>query len=192
MIVAHRIDESGSINRQIIRHLIEDEMVVCDLTGLNPNVMYELAIRHSYGKRAVIVAENDTDLPFDVVDQRTVYFDHSVGGLADFREDLRRKVSIEMDATAVDNPVTSVAQVMRIEDAPGTSDAEHLILQRIDQLEASILKEHDSERKAPDGVKIKHPQRTYRLTFSKKSPSEMIRKLLQILLRRGALGSTQE
>ena len=46
---AYEIMESGMIGKQIVSRIIKDDLVVANLTGNNPNVMYELAIRHIIG-----------------------------------------------------------------------------------------------------------------------------------------------
>jgi hypothetical protein len=50
---ADQISEPGLITPQVIRHVINDPLAIADLSGPNPNVFYELAIRHAIGKPLV-------------------------------------------------------------------------------------------------------------------------------------------
>ena len=50
---ADQISEPGMITSQVIQHIVDDPPVVADLSGRNPNVFYELAIRHILRKPLV-------------------------------------------------------------------------------------------------------------------------------------------
>lgn len=72
---ADRIAAPGLINRQVIKHLLQDPLVIADLSGANPNVYYELAIRHTVGKPVIQVIQKGETLPFDIRDMRTLEID---------------------------------------------------------------------------------------------------------------------
>src|SRR4051812_30411064 len=55
---ADQISEPGMITSQVIQHIANDSMVIADLTGRNPNVFYELAIRHALRKPYLQLIEN--------------------------------------------------------------------------------------------------------------------------------------
>lgn len=55
IVAAHKKYEIGSINDRVIKSVLEADLVVANLTDTNPNVMYELAIRHSFGKPAIVL-----------------------------------------------------------------------------------------------------------------------------------------
>jgi hypothetical protein len=61
----------GSIMDQILLNLEQVDILVADITGNNPNVMYEIGIYHSFGKPALIlkdrsVASKEEASPFDI------------------------------------------------------------------------------------------------------------------------------
>lgn len=61
-----RSDAAGDILRDIVYDLDRSELVCADLTGLNPNVMYELGIRHGFTKRTILLTQDVAELPFDL------------------------------------------------------------------------------------------------------------------------------
>jgi hypothetical protein len=71
---ADRLPEPGRITSQIIKQLVEADLVIADLTNNNANVYYELSLRHAIGKRAIHMAFADTEISFDLHDNRTIRY----------------------------------------------------------------------------------------------------------------------
>ena len=88
IIVSHREFEIGSINDRIIRSIYESDLVIANITNTNPNVMFELAIRYSFGKPAIVIAEKGTKLPFDVIDQNTIFYINDLVGAEDLKKEI--------------------------------------------------------------------------------------------------------
>ena len=55
--------------------ILSDPLVVADLTDHNPNVFYEVAIRHAMQKPLVQLIDENQRIPFDVSDVRTIKVD---------------------------------------------------------------------------------------------------------------------
>ena len=73
---ADEIEKPGIITSQVIQRVVTDPLVVADLTERNPNVFYELAIRHALKKPFVQLIKKGEQIPFDVAGTRTIQVDH--------------------------------------------------------------------------------------------------------------------
>lgn len=58
-------DDIGIIQKRIIQNLYENPIVVCDVSGKNPNVMFELGMRLAFDKPTVIIKDDRTAYSFD-------------------------------------------------------------------------------------------------------------------------------
>lgn len=58
-------DEVQVIHTNIVQNIHDDEIVVCDVSGKNANVMFELGLRLAFDKPVIIVKDNATDYSFD-------------------------------------------------------------------------------------------------------------------------------
>lgn len=71
-------------------HIIQDvvsliskaKVVICDLTGRNPNVFYETGIAHTLGRDVILIAQTAADVPFDVAAIRHIRYLANAEGLA--------------------------------------------------------------------------------------------------------------
>ncbi|HXU93859.1 MAG TPA: hypothetical protein VFP33_09410, partial [Gallionella sp.] len=58
-------DDVGVIQKRIVQNIYSSDIVICDVSGKNPNVMFELGMRLAFDKPTVIVKDDKTDYSFD-------------------------------------------------------------------------------------------------------------------------------
>ena len=139
---ADQISEPGIITSQVIQHIVDDPLVIADLTGRNPNVFYELAIRHAIKKPLVQIIKKAESIPFDVAGTRTVHVDHhDLDSVEEAKEEIVKQIkAAEKDAGDVDTP-TSVAldlQILRQSDNPEQRSLADLV-SAISELRAGLI-----------------------------------------------------
>jgi hypothetical protein len=138
VVASHEIPDPGSITKQVIEHLLYDDITVANLTGLNPNVMYELAVRHAVRKPLVVLAEQGTRLPFDIADERTIFYSDDMAGVEDLKPRLRQTVQRALEDKGQDNPIYRVIRTNVIKDVKAPDDTQKYILDRLDTLQSMI------------------------------------------------------
>jgi nucleoside 2-deoxyribosyltransferase len=74
------VTRTGSITRDLLGRLYRSDVVIADLTDLNPNVFYELGVRHALRAGTILMALKGTKPPFDVGDLRVIPYEDRIGG----------------------------------------------------------------------------------------------------------------
>lgn len=110
---ADQISNPGIITHQVIQHLLHAPLVVADLTEGNPNVFYELGIRHMTRKPVVSIVEVGERIPFDVSQSRAVQVNHrDLDSVASCKDELKRQIqSLQANPRDFFNPVSVTVDV---------------------------------------------------------------------------------
>jgi len=136
----------GLITTQIVQHLLDDPMVVVDLTDQNANVMFELAIRLMALKPFVLMHEVGGTVPFDVTGLRAVTVDSDSLRSADkCRRDLIEQIRFaEANPEKISTPVTSVRDRKSVEENEEvlnvTGRAIGMIMNQLEAIRSDVAK----------------------------------------------------
>lgn len=78
VIRADKINSPSIITDDILNHLNESELVICDMSSHNPNVFYELGYRHAVNKHCITMVHKDENIPFDLSQHRTIKYSKDI------------------------------------------------------------------------------------------------------------------
>lgn len=133
-IVAHEISDTGSINDQVIKHIYEDKLAIVNLTGLNPNVMYELGIRYTMRKHTILICEEGTNLPFDIVSERTIFYKNDIAGSLELSKKLKDMIGSMDFKTTPNNPIFKVLEYEKAMGEIKQEDFDDALIQKLQEL----------------------------------------------------------
>jgi len=97
---------TGNFIKDIVNQLNTAHVVIADLTDMNPNVFYELGVRHTLKPRTILIAQDKEYVPSDLQAYWVVIYDKGLTGLEDFKGKIREILrEIEKNPEKPDSPV---------------------------------------------------------------------------------------
>lgn len=135
---ADDINTTNHIIIDILKRIIEADMAICDLSGRNPNVLYELGIRQAFNRPVTLIKDEKTSRIFDIQTLRDVPYDSSLR--IDTIEQVIPNIAEAIKSTYEnkDDSINSIIQLLGIESAKVTkteiSEDTGLLLDAINNL----------------------------------------------------------
>lgn len=103
---ADHVAKPGSFVKDILDRLKNSYLVIANLTGMNPNVFYELGVRHTLSNRTIIITEDYSSIPSDLKEYRAIEYNPDITGIEQFKTELSKTIrEILDDPHHPDNPV---------------------------------------------------------------------------------------
>jgi len=85
----------GLIHERIVNNIYNDDIVVCDVSSKNPNVMFELGLRLAFDKPTIIIKDENTGYSFDtgVIEHLNYPSSLRFNKIIDFKKELISKIN---------------------------------------------------------------------------------------------------
>ena len=144
----------GVISAQVFKRLWEDDLVIADLSGGNPNVFYELAIRHLRKLPCIQMIHREDKLPFDVATGRTISFGFEVEEVESSKRELDAMIKAAEETPASFNTELSVAMDLMQLESSG-SPLEKVVTEILSNLQILRGIVENLQRSAEGGTRMK-------------------------------------
>jgi hypothetical protein len=167
-------DDIGVIQKRIIQNLYDNPIVVCDVSGKNANVMFELGMRLAFDRATIIIIDDKTTFSFDTqVIEHIVYpRDLRFNTIVEFRKKLTERILKTYEKSIADPDYSTFLKhfgeftVAKI-DQKEVSGQEYL-LEEIRSLKALFVQSQNRIVVSPIGAggTPEHLRHHYRFTFT--------------------------
>ena len=139
-------DDVGIIQSRIVRNLYDNDIVVCDVSGKNANVMFELGLRLAFDKPTIIVIDDKTNYSFDtaIIEHLGYPRDLSYYEILDFKKKLTNKIQATIKKSQEDSSYSPFLKnfgefkAANIEHKEGSIN--DVVLQRLDDMQQAIVR----------------------------------------------------
>lgn len=84
--------KEDAIIQDVVNLITESRVIICDLTNLNPNVLYEAGISHALGKKVILITQSEDHVPFDLRHVRFIKYLSNEQGLKEMSTQLQPKI----------------------------------------------------------------------------------------------------
>lgn len=114
---ADDVSVPGTITTDIITRIMHSNYVVADVTYPNPNVFYELGLRHACHPGTIIIKDkNGPTVPFDIAHLRHIEYENTPSGLRALSDKIKQyMVHFDNEPTRPDNHFLELAKLTHYE-----------------------------------------------------------------------------
>lgn len=173
--------KTNDIVSDIIKKIIDSDMAICDMSSRNPNVFYELGLRHAFNLKTTLIKDKKTIRAFDIAGLRSVEYDESlrvdevekaIEAIADAIEETQKMTSEEPNSTIQLLGLSAPAKKVELKTMSGENAA---IMGEIRSLRNDIDNMQRSYMRARPIRKINEESRTEDPAAFRVSPNDIRR-----------------
>ncbi|MFQ2291202.1 hypothetical protein ACK323_06730 [Aeromonas enteropelogenes] len=136
-------DDVGVIHKSIVQNIYQDDIVICDVSTRNANVMFELGMRLAFDKPTVIIKDDVTAFSFDtqIIEHVMYKRDLKYYDIIDFKNRLREKVIATYQSSKSEGYSTflkhfTIERVAKLDER--TVGRDEYLMEKIDRIQHSV------------------------------------------------------
>lgn len=136
-------EDVGVIQKRIVQNIYSSDVVVCDVSCKNPNVMFELGMRLAFDKPTLIIKDDGTDYSFDtgVIEHLNYPRDLRFSKIVSFKQNLASKICATYKASLNDASQSFLSsfgtfKVAKLDQAEGSP--EQVLIEMVQDLSRQV------------------------------------------------------